>query len=66
MDDLAKDNHKDAAGKMKEIIAIYKEAEDLINIGAYAEGSNHKIDIAIKKIDLINAFKLLLSCLSKI
>ncbi len=56
MDDLAKDHHKDAAGKMKEIIAIYKEAEDLINIGAYAEGSNHKIDIAIKKIDLINNF----------
>jgi len=56
MEDLATEKHKDAAGKIKELIAVYKEAEDLINIGAYAEGSNIKIDIAIKKIDMINTF----------
>jgi len=56
MDDLASDKHKDAAGQIKELIAVYKEAEDLINIGAYAEGSNQKIDIAIKKIEYINNF----------
>ncbi len=56
MDDLVSDKHKDAAGKIKELIAVYKEAEDLINIGAYAEGSNQKIDIAIKKIEFINNF----------
>jgi flagellum-specific ATP synthase len=56
MDDIASDAHKEAAGRLKELIAVYKEAEDLINIGAYAEGSNNRIDVAIKKIDMINDF----------
>jgi flagellum-specific ATP synthase len=30
------------------MMAVYKEAEDLINIGAYKTGSNPKIDQAIK------------------
>ena len=37
-------------------MAVYKDAEDLIHIGAYVGGSNAKIDEAIKKIDGINAF----------
>jgi flagellum-specific ATP synthase len=37
-------------------MAIYRESEDLINIGAYAAGSNKKIDYAISRIDAINAF----------
>jgi len=56
MDDLANEEHKLIAGKIKELLAVYNDAEDLINIGAYAEGSNKKIDLAIKKIDLINDF----------
>jgi flagellum-specific ATP synthase len=56
MDELADDEHKLMAGKIKELLAVYNDAEDLINIGAYAEGSNKKIDLAIKKIDLINDF----------
>ena len=47
--------HKDAAGQMREVIARYNEAEDLINIGAYVKGSNPKIDEAIDKIDDVNA-----------
>ena len=46
--------HQAAAGKMREVIARYNEAEDLINIGAYVQGSNPKIDEAISKIDEIN------------
>ena len=38
------------------MLASYNEAEDLINIGAYAKGSNPKIDYAISKIDAINDF----------
>ena len=35
---------------------MYRESEDLINIGAYAAGSNKKIDYAISRIDAINTF----------
>ena len=37
-------------------MATYREAEDLINIGAYSKGSNKDIDMAVKKIDMINDF----------
>jgi len=49
-------DHQEAASKLREILARYYEAEDLINIGAYAKGSNPKIDEAIEKIDDVNAF----------
>lgn len=42
--------------RLREVLAVYKEAEDLINIGAYLKGSNPKIDYAISKIDMINSF----------
>lgn len=48
--------HKVAAGKMKQVLATYQEAEDLINIGAYKAGSNPDIDFAIDKIRAVNAF----------
>lgn len=47
---------QDFAGKIKEWMALYAQAEDLINIGAYAKGSNPKIDQAIAAIDRINLF----------
>lgn len=43
-------------GKLRDILQVYKEAEDLINIGAYIPGSNAKIDEAIKLIEPIRAF----------
>lgn len=48
--------HARAAQKLREILAVYKDAEDLINIGAYKQGANPKIDRAIKLIDPINDF----------
>lgn len=53
---IASEEHKEAAGKMREVLARYSEAEDLINIGAYVKGSNPKIDDAIDKIDNVNSF----------
>lgn len=44
------------AQKIRETLAVYKDAEDLINIGAYKPGANPKIDKAIKLIDGINEF----------
>ncbi len=56
MGDVATKEHVDFARKLKSILAVYTDAEDLINIGAYAKGSNASIDEAIEKIDDINAF----------
>lgn len=47
---------QDAAGRFRRLLATYTEAEDLISVGAYAEGSNPNIDEAITKIDAINDF----------
>lgn len=44
------------ANEIKQVLATFKDAEDLINIGAYAQGSNRKIDYAIQNIDHIHAF----------
>ncbi|KPJ69783.1 ATP synthase [candidate division WOR-1 bacterium DG_54_3] len=56
MVNLVSDEHRDAAGKLREVLARYAEAEDLINIGAYVKGSNPKIDYALSKIDQVNNF----------
>ncbi len=56
MSAVATYEHKAVAGKLKNVLATYQEAEDLINIGAYKNGSNKNIDYAIKKIDAVNEY----------
>ena len=56
MSSIAGQEHKEVAGELKHVLATYREAEDLINIGAYKSGSNHEIDFAIEKIDQVNEF----------
>ena len=56
MSQIATKDHKQSAGKLKNTLSTYNEAEDLINIGAYKEGSNKNIDYAISKIDAVNEF----------
>ena len=58
MSQIATREHKQLAGKMKNVMATYNEAEDLINIGAYKAGSNPEIDYAISKIQAVNQFLL--------
>ena len=58
MSAVAEKNHKKAAGQLKNVMATYSEAEDLINIGAYKNGSNPEIDFAIKKMPEVNKFLL--------
>ncbi len=53
---VASPEHVKLAQKMRETLAVYKDAEDLINIGAYKPGSNPKIDRAVKVIDAVNDF----------
>ena len=56
MSDVVVDEHMAANRNMRALMAVYKEAEDLIHIGAYVKGSSKKIDEAIEKIDAINGF----------
>ena len=56
MSAIATKEHKELASKLKSVLATYNEAEDLINIGAYKNGSNPDIDYAIKKISAVNQF----------
>lgn len=48
--------HQDAARTLRELLAQYRAAEDLINIGAYKNGTNPRIDRAIKVQDGLVAF----------
>ncbi|MDE6965135.1 MAG: flagellum-specific ATP synthase FliI, partial [Lachnospiraceae bacterium] len=56
MSQIAQREHKSYAGRLKNVLATYNEAEDLINIGAYKAGSNPGIDYAIQKIEEVNRF----------
>lgn len=56
MSDVAGNEQLKLAGAFKELLATYRQAEDLINIGAYKPGSNRKIDEAISRIEGMNSY----------
>lgn len=56
MPSVVSSEHRECASNLKDLMATYRESEDLINIGAYKEGSNAKIDTAIKVNGDINNF----------
>ncbi|ADZ84163.1 flagellar protein export ATPase FliI [Cellulosilyticum lentocellum] len=56
MSNIVSDQHKTYAREIKKHMAVYKEAEDLINVGAYNKGSSEEIDAAIDKMKFINEF----------
>ena len=56
MNSVTSEEHQSWAGQVKEWMAVYKQAEDLINIGAYAKGSNARIDQAISVYDRIISY----------
>ncbi len=50
------EDHRRAAQRLTDMMATYREAEDLINIGAYVKGSNPRIDEALRNWDRIRTF----------
>ncbi len=56
MIDLASEEHLQAAAKFREILAVYRSNEDLINIGAYVAGSNPRVDQAIRMFPALRDF----------
>jgi flagellum-specific ATP synthase len=53
---IISDGHKKALQLLKQVLAYYYDAEDLIQIGAYVKGSDERIDWAVEKIDRVNEF----------
>lgn len=56
MSEIVSDEHSEAARQLKKHLATFREAEDLINIGAYKPGTNREIDAAIRYKDVISEF----------
>ncbi len=56
MPDIVTKQHRDRTIIFNEILSTYREAEDLINIGAYVKGSNPQIDHALNKISQLRSF----------
>ena len=56
MKEIVSPDHRRLASRMVKTLSVYREAEDLIKIGAYAEGSDPEIDSAKKLIPRMNLF----------
>ena len=56
MPDIVSKEHLQEFGTIKNMIAVYREAEDLINIGAYREGANAEIDRSVQLHNPIQSF----------
>ena len=56
MPNIVDKEHIGIVGQIKDLMATYRDSEDLINIGAYIKGTNKKVDMAIEKIEAINDF----------
>lgn len=55
MGSVISEEHKDWSARVKEWMALYRQVEDLLNLGAYQRGANPKIDTAIAVHDRIDA-----------
>ncbi len=56
MPDITLREHQDAAQSIRELLAVYREHEDLISIGAYRSGANRRVDMAIELLEALTGF----------
>jgi flagellum-specific ATP synthase len=56
MKEIVSDEQQSAADQLKRLLAIYRDSEDLINLGAYQKGSNPDIDLSLQYIESIWEF----------
>ena len=56
MSDIVSAEHRRAADSLRQLLAAYRQSEDLISVGAYQPGSNPTLDTAIRLRDALNAF----------
>lgn len=56
MIELTDPEHREVAARLRQVLATYREAKDLIDIGAYQRGANPRIDFALEKIEICHSF----------
>lgn len=56
MSSVADREHLAAAGRVRELLAVFEQKRDLISIGAYQAGSDARVDMAMAKIDAVETF----------
>jgi flagellum-specific ATP synthase len=56
MPDIIDQQHSQAAQLIVQLTAVYRDIEDLVNIGAYAVGTNPEYDLALRARPVINEF----------
>ncbi|NQU25759.1 MAG: FliI/YscN family ATPase [Candidatus Nealsonbacteria bacterium] len=56
MPDVTDEAHRQAAFVVRELLAAYRDHEDLISIGAYRKGTNRSVDVAVDLLDDMNRY----------
>ncbi len=56
MTEIVSPEHRQLASRVRDILSVYDKNADLVSIGAYKPGTNHKLDFALSKIDAVNGF----------
>lgn len=56
MSDIVTDEHKEVANKIRSLMAVYRDMQEIISIGAYKKGTDPALDEAIELIKPINKF----------
>ena len=56
MDAIVPPEHRDAARRLRALVATYEAKRDLVTLGAYAKGSDRELDEAIARMPRIEAF----------
>ena len=56
MDAIVAPEHRDAARRLRALVATYEAKRDLVTLGAYAKGSDKELDEAIARMPRIEAF----------
>lgn len=54
MSDVVSPEHRRLAGEAREVLSSYREAADLVEVGAYVPGSNPRVDRALRSVHLVN------------
>ncbi len=56
MDSVVSEPHREAARRLRALVAVYEAKRDLLTLGAYTKGTDRELDMAIGRMDAIERF----------